>query len=232
MTNPLIKFAHKILFLILYLSFFIVVTYPLLAQKNLVTYNLQLHQLTTTIFITLGLFLISIELVFRIYKAKNKKKLFTDGLLVVMIIFGIYFIYLNHPSTKRTEIKKFFQGIFYDSFGYPSDPTMATGDELFASVNQYRYQNSLPPIEKRQSICDLAQEELSSAYSLIYTKNYLLVKENMIIQVFGQPTQAENIINRYWWRPFGQQKKVISQPDWRNGCAVVSNQQLVFIFSQ
>jgi len=132
--------------------------------------------------------------------------------------------------------KNFYLGVFYDTFGYPTDSRMTTADELMEAINTHRIKHGLYPINKKEALCDLAKEELKNSYPLIYTKNYQMVRDfnqgKEILQVFEEPTLAKNIINRYWWRPFSQQQKTITDPNWRLGCGAVSNLQLVFIFSR
>lgn len=258
MAKSVLKFFHSFLFLILYLTLFVIIAYPVLVLQGLFSYDLYIHQIAVSVFMSLGLFLITIAIIIHIIKSfKEKaspgiaKKILVSVLLIGCLIGGLYsYQYFNRlPNSAQTTqsffkkinimfmlTKNFYMGMFYDTFGYPADTRMTTADELLEAINNHRIRYGLQPINIKRDLCDMAQTEQKSSYPLIYTKNYQSVTEfgqgKKIIQVFEQPTLAENIINRYWWRPFSEQQKAITDSRWIYGCGFVSGLHLVFILTQ
>jgi len=229
--------------------------YPLLAQRNLVEYDLGIHQLLIFIFIVALLVIVAKEIFKRkrnlIFKLSFVNKILAIFILVVTVIVVLIFYNTNERFhsllTKVTSgaksAKNLVAGIFYDIYGYPADRRMSTASELQEAVNDYRKVRDLAPIIEKYDICRIANQELVDISTLNYTKNYRFVKDiqnpsadiiagQEIVQAFEFPTLAENVINLYWWRPFSQQKKVLDDPSWRSGCAAISNLQVVFIFSR
>lgn len=171
--------------------------------------------------------------------------------IVFLFVFAGFFLFrpvstiemINRLQQRLGYIKNTASGLFFDTFGYPSDPNMASGDDLLQAVNSYRTQQNLPLLEKKESICLSAVNELNTLPSFVHTKKYeqikdfdneerQIIKGKEIIQTFEQPFLAENILNRFWLKPFSQQKNIVNERFWRYGCGAVSGLQLVFIFSR
>lgn len=172
---------------------------------------------------------------------------------IVVVVFLCLYFFLFHPSAtferldrlqiKLSSIKNNVLILFFDVFGYPEDVKMASADELFQAINTYRNQQNFLPLEKKETLCIMAKNKLNTLPTIVHTNKYELISDlddegeathqgKEIIQVFPQRVSAESIINRFWLRPFSQQKEVIENPIWRYGCGAITELQLVFIFSQ
>ena len=125
----------------------------------------------------------------------------------------------------------------------PPDERMATADELFIAINQYRASHSLPQLQKHQTLCNIAQTRANQFLELGKLDNHEGFKplaesqkdfDNMseIIQGGVQPNLAVHVVEWGWGRSLTGHREAMLEPKWSSGCGGVAGYFSVFIFGR
>lgn len=125
--------------------------------------------------------------------------------------------------------------------GYPADSRMATSEELFVEMNNYRTSHGVGAVSKHSTLCDIAQkraDELQALGKLDYHAGmdkyaYGQKDFNNLDEIIGggvQPNLAVHIIEWGWGRSETGHKQAMEKPQWTHGCGGISGYFHVFIF--
>ncbi len=123
----------------------------------------------------------------------------------------------------------------------PKDERMATADELFTAINNYRASHGVGVIEKHQTLCNIAQTRANQLLKLGELDNHegmeSLAKsqsdfDNMgeILQGGVQPNLAVHVVEWGWGRSLTGHKESMLNKKWTHGCGGVAGYFSVFSF--
>ena len=123
----------------------------------------------------------------------------------------------------------------------PRDERMATADELFTAINNYRTSHGVGSVEKHQTLCNIAQTRANQLLELGELDSHAGMKslaksqldfDNMgeILQGGVQPNLAVHLVEWGWGRSLTGHKESMLDRKWTHGCGGIAGYFSVFIF--
>lgn len=126
---------------------------------------------------------------------------------------------------------------------YPADARMATADELFVAINEYRKTHNINQLQKSDTLCTIAQTRANqllvlgklddhAGFSSLVHNQQEFNSMGEIIQGGKQPNYAVHIVEWGWGRSLTGHAESMRDPKWQYRCGGVAGYFSVFVFGQ
>ncbi|MDH7475845.1 MAG: hypothetical protein QHH09_00025 [Microgenomates group bacterium] len=250
--NSVLSFFNKFFFWLWSISIFLIIGYYLLTksissfvvQNSILSFLIQLNFFSG--FLTLVFFILEVFFT-------NIKKLWTKIIFLIILVLVINFLtqqkkrsgsttsLVEDINTNIYTARRFYQSIFFEVFGSPTDVQMATADEILQAINDFRRAQKLEEIVLDVSLCQVAEKDMSELMAIASKQQYETVRDTelfgnkKIIEFFDakiQASSAKHIVENRWGRPLTAQGKVLVDPQLTSACGLVTGYNIVFVFAK